>query len=481
MTEALLHTGIFALGLAFSLSAHRVIGVPFACAAAYPLGSLIWVLVGLVALVGPWPYARGVLVAGILAALAGAAVVWIRSTRPDLRSLSLGCACFALASMVFGHLNLAVLSVDSYHYIGIGRSLATFGELGPLASELTNYGVFQLLVQSASVFVGLEYLHAAAPLLAASGVACFVVLAQRGLIAMHGDPAGRRLAVGAALLGGVAALAMSAPYFMLAQALYIHTNYAAGVYLLLFCATFWLAELEDEPGWLPFAFAFLLAFSLQRLELPVFAVLFVVLASSECTLARGAVDRWLAIFVVVVVLWYLQLASGASEDTRLLTSQRAVGISVLVAAAFPLVRALRSPRLDRLRPWVPAVGVAAAGVGLLIASAANPEQMSESVGALLSHLRDPVWGLMWLAFPILAVAVVREPAIPLQRLFSHGCAAALLGIVLAGALRAGYHDGWTDSGNRMLTHVAPTLFFFFAVSLGRRFVASWAPAPLRQS
>ena len=49
MTEALLHTGIFALGLAFSLSAHRVIGVPFACAAAYPLGSLIWVLVGLVA------------------------------------------------------------------------------------------------------------------------------------------------------------------------------------------------------------------------------------------------------------------------------------------------------------------------------------------------------------------------------------------------------------------------------------------------
>ena len=81
--------------------------------------------------------------------------------------------------------------------------------------------------------------------------------------------------------------------------------------------------------------------------------------------------------------------------------------------------------------------------------------------------------MTWAAIPLLAVPAAFAAPVPLQRLFTHGCVATLLLIALAGVLRAGYHDGLTDSGNRMLTHVVPVYFFFFAVSLGRAPLVEW--------
>ncbi len=472
MTEAVLHALLFGLGLTYTLPASRETGLPFAVAAAYPVGLLLWVVAMLASLVAPVSLFPAALTVG-LALLAGVGLARTLSTLRQTRGgalgrLAAGCAGFLLAAILFSELNLAVLTVDSFTYIGAGRSLATFADPSALAGVLTNVGVFQVLVQSASIPIGVPYLHAASPLLAVSGIACFVVLGRRGRLALGDAPDPGRGPWRETAIVVLAAVAMASPYFMVAQALYVHTNYAAAIYLLLACATFWLAEVEDRDAWLPFAFAFLVAFSLQRLELPVYGALFAAIACAE----TSRQSRWLRwgpwLFALVIVPWYAYLSTLSSEETRLLAWDRALFVMTGVAALPVVAHLVRSGVARHLRPWLAPCAVGLPLAAVVASVAFVPERMEKTFSGLVSHFIHPAWGVTWLAILLLGIATLRARPIPLGRLFSHGGAASLCLIALTGAARAGgYHGGLTDSGNRMLTHLVPVAFFFFAVSLGR--------------
>jgi hypothetical protein len=194
-----------------------------------------------------------------------------------------------------------------------------------------------------------------------------------------------------AALATLATAAVAAPYFMLVQAVYIHDGYASAAFLFLFVACFWLADREQETRWLPFAFAFLFAFSTQRTETVLPALIFLGIACTQTTLPWRALTPWLVAYVVVMEAWYLELGRAVHDHWDLLTPGRTMLLMAALALLVPILAVARSERLAGLRPRWPGLAVALASIALVATFAIKPGPMLESGSVLVSHLVSGPW------------------------------------------------------------------------------------------
>ena len=459
-------------GLAWSLLGRSRLGIGFCCVAAYPLGLLFFVLQSLLFAFSPLPYRLGPMVATWAALFVLGVLVNVlrigrgeRATARDVALVGAVSTLFVLLALGIERINLSVLTYDSHMILLLGRSIAFHGGVAPDIGQglqgLASRGVFQLMVQAASVFVEKPYLHSA-PLIFA--IASWSLFGYLGLRALGGlAPFSGR----AAALVALTVCAMATPYFMLVQALYIHDNYATGMYLLFFCACFWLAEREQNPGFLPYAFGFLLAFSLQRVETPLVALMFWAIAHTQSTLPQRLLTAWFVAYASIVVLWHARLFGYVAADPDLLDPARVMLIVAATAAALPVALVVGLPRLAWLRRRVPLAILVSIGLGAIVISMLRPEQMMATGAAFLFNLQSTSWGGVWYAFPLLGILALLVPSVPFHQLFTYGAIAYLIVMFTLGLGEFSFRTGWGDSGNRMVTHVVPLLFFFFLLAYGR--------------
>jgi hypothetical protein len=108
-------------------------------------------------------------------------------------------------------------------------------------------------------------------------------------------------------------------------------------------------------------------------------------------------------------------------------------------------------------------------LALAAAIATAPEVMVTAADHMFQNLFT-IESLMWGYTPVmliaLAILVARAPRVPFDRLFAYGIPLLLLFIYTIVRFRDPYRVGWGDSGNRMLLHVVPLMFFYFALRLG---------------
>ena len=103
--------------------------------------------------------------------------------------------------------------------------------------------------------------------------------------------------------------------------------------MFAFAATWWLAELEDDTAYLPGAILFLIAYGLQRVEAPVFALPLAIVAVFPSKLPRRALTISLAVFCGWFALWYGEIVEpGSKRLTESRADLIALGMLLVLAA-----------------------------------------------------------------------------------------------------------------------------------------------------
>lgn len=464
MTQAGFFAAVYLVGLGFCLATGARRDPLLATALAFPAGLVMWVmgaLVGLAVDLGPVvPFGAGGLTVVGLAS-------WIVAVRREpIRSWRLIAALSVLsllAAALVTQLSLAKFSPDSRQFVRMAAVLASGGGLDDTAAFfLADRGVFCFLSLAASGLTGGDLLYGLAPVQAISFAALFGVVTARGL-AGEGVPTLVAWVVAVSVV-----VAVMSTYAISYHWVYIHANLGSSLYLFGFAGLYWLAERDGETGLLPAAFLCLIAFTLHRIEAPLFAAVFAVLATWPSRLPRRLLAAGLAVFGVLDAVWLVRLASAIPEGGDFLTPARAAalsGLCLVPIAGLPVVARLPHALVARLLAPVVLAGALAA---LALVFALAPEHMGRSVAALGANLlgvRLAVWGYLWWgALALSALALVTPPLRVGQPIFT-GIAVALIVMVLMSFLRPPYREGMGDSASRMCIHFAPLLFFFLALKL----------------
>lgn len=482
MTGLTFLVAVYVVGLCWVLPARSRLGPGFCCAVAYPFGSVLWVLGSLLLLWSPFRYSAASSAAGwgvlmVVGVLVNALGVHrgARFSGRDFGTLAVGTALFACAAALASWWNISSWSFDSKVIVSMGRSIAYYGEITPvIGRELASRNIFPVIVQGASIFVGLPYLYAAPPILAA----CFLVLfAQLGVRALA-HPSTPKAATWSLVI--LTTCTMGTTYTFIVHYFYLHDNFAAAVFLFLFAACFWFAEREQESAWLPFAFSFLLALSLVRVEAPLLALLFLLIAHSQSKLPARVLDSWVIAYAVAVEIWYAVLVHYMGDGghvlrpgPHILDPDRALLIMGAVPAVCIAALVLRAPRLAALRRRTPQLIAGILALAVVASLATDGERMLRSGQSVLNSMMDDRWGGAWyvfLGFGLLALAL---PRVGFHHVFTYGTFALLAFIYLISFYRAPYGADWYSTANRVLTSGVPLLYFYLLLAWGRVTLRGW--------
>lgn len=472
MTQPVLFALIYAAGLAFNLAWGPRRDALLSCALAFPCGLTIWVLGGVVGLASGAGHAPIFGAGALIAAVIGSVATGLsrRSAPPSWRVLAAGTGLFAAAAVLVSGFSLAKFSPDSHQFIRLATLFARGSGVDEVIPFLADRGIFTILSCAGSELAGVEFLYSLAPVVGLSMGALLAATTWRALAGQGVDGLHRALAT-----AGVTLAVMSA-FIVAYHTVYIHANFGSGLYLFGFGALYWMAERDDDTSLLAPAFLCLTAFSLHRVEAPLFAALFAVLAVWPSRLPRGPLAGGLLLFGAVTAGWLLPISGAIPPESHFLTPGRAVMLSLLSlvpAAGLLLTRRLPRRLFDRHLPHLLLIGSAA---GLVLFFALEPEHMEESVMAVAVNLLNPslgIWGYVWWAAIVLAVLSWATPTLPVGRPMLVGIAVSVIVVLVLGAFRIPYRIGIGDSASRMAMHFAPLLFFLYAM----RFVPPSAASP----
>lgn len=472
--------GLVVLGIGLGFPFKDRVPFPFICLTGYLWGALAWVLGGLLLLLLGLPYTLISTVIVLLLVCAGAMLVaarrgaWRLSRSEALWFISTLAASLVVSTLVT-RFNLSVVNNDSLSQIIVGRNLAHDGFTRWNQGVLTDWGVFLPLVQSASVFVGEDYLYAFQPTLSLSFVAVFVYLCYR---ATRHRIAGWQFAL--AIVPTLILLMGTA--FLIFQIFLVHNNFPSSTYLLVAVGCFWLGLREGDNGWLVFGIAGLLGFSLLRIEAPLFALMIGAFALSGNPLTAAARRRYSLPFLLILAVWYGHFLTVNSPVDGYLSPF----FALLFVGAFVLSAILLSSRIGVVEhtvlPNLHLLAVGAVVLMLVIGLATKPARMVDSLNSMLINtviLGDEVlayydwWGFTWYILLAMIPLFFVKPAIPYERFL---VLSSVMPIVLTLAIVVGrgpYRVSWEDSSHRMLTHVLPLFFLAFFVK------AAWILTPNR--
>lgn len=447
----------------------RVVAPPaalgFACCSGVLWGAALYGMLAGVVLTLGIPYtattmsvATGVLALGlVLVGLRGGRLRGVRMAPVAISVLV--CAAVTLAATA---LRITPMTPDSSGQVMMGRSLALYGGFDPELSNafpgrdigwFSNYGALLPILQSTALFVGLPYHPALSETLMASLLATLIFGVQAGLRRMG--------ASGGAWIAALLCAALLSSCAFAAHVFYVHNSMPSGAYLLLFFLCGWLGLRDGEPRWFALASLAIVPFCMLRLEAPLFAMLYLALLLSHPQISY---KHRLAIALAplcFVLMWYETLARVAGTAAYMLTPQRmrllmmllaAFGVFVGLSAWRPLERVLRAaPRLSVLAGLV-----ALAGVWLV-----KPEHSMNSAASVLMNLSETgSWAALWMFIGLLVMLAPAMSAIPFERFIKTGLGVSVLLIFALGSQKNPYRLGFSDSANRMLMHLVPTLGLF---------------------
>jgi hypothetical protein len=238
---------------------------------------------------------------------------------------------------------------------------------------------------------------------------------------------------------------------------YIHVNIISALYMYLF--VFALVKMQQQPkrSYALLALLSLIAFSLLRLEAPLFAI--VILLVTSFWQGWSYVNRLKLIipFVVLSVAWYARVYFILPEDPDLLTKELAIAfIAVLIGfGLFTVVSNLKV--LDSIAQRTPFMTLIGLVLASIILTMIKPEHMLRSLENIIRNiLVAGDWGLTWYVIFFLATELyfARRSATEHHWMFMVLVTYMLLVYNLA-YFRVPYRIGADDSANRLVLQALP--------------------------
>ncbi len=466
MMQVPLYLALFAVGALCNLALGPRRDGALVGALAFPCGLAVWVVSMTVAVAVGVPLGTGF----ALAAIAGAGLLFAalaaRRGLPDravLRDAAVCLVLFTAGAIALATFSTAKLSTDSHHILRLAHLLGNGAPLDQtVAAYVSDRGVFTVLSYATGDLIGVEFLYALAPTVGLSYAMLLAVGGYRMARAAGASPRAATAAVSLALA------ALLSAYLASYHLVYVHTNQGSALYLAAFVLLVWLAEACDEPAHLAPAFLCLTAFALHRIEAPVFAGLFVVMAIVPARLPRRALAAPFAAYTAVSCAWLARLAASVPVDSPFLSSSRALALAAATAACFAAWVLAGAAPLRRAAAYLPGLTAALVVTALAAAFVLRPAHMATSLDALaadLFGLELGAWGITWWAVAACAVLAFFLPPLAAGRsLFLAVPLAAAVTLLLA-VPRAPYRVGMGDSANRMFLHYLPLAMLYLVVKL----------------
>ena len=466
MSQVLFLMGLYGFGVYFSLLFTRQLAVLLIGISGFLWGALFWVLGGMTLLMLQLPYTSASMAILFIILVIGISLLHFKNktwqiSRREMIYLITMALVFLGVLILASQYNLSIASTDSIIYIVTGRRIPYEGFSQSVMVELADRGGFLPLLQSASVFLGDDYIFAAQPAFGLSLAGIYFYLTQRILGHLLND---KRLALSLSILSG---LVLFSTYFVVFQTFYIHTNIICAVYLFLSVCGFWLASVEEKDSWVIVGMISLLGFSLARLESPVFALPFLVLLISWGKIPYRILLVSILPYLTYLIIWYLYLSRGVGDVDLTLDQPRTLAVIGVLAACIILVL---FSKVNWIKRWVlPHLPMIMLGVLVLVVAIMfiqKPEHMYTSMKVILKNvLESGRWGITWVVFSFLVFISLFWPGSLREAYFFYGISSFLLLLLAISYFRVPYRVGWGDSANRMLTHILPILILYGLINL----------------
>lgn len=468
MSQVLFLIGLYGFGVYFGLLFKRQLPLVLIVITGFLWGALFWVLGGMTLLILTIPYTAASMSILFIILVIGISILHARNktwqlSRRELIYISAFALVYLLILLLANQFNFSVASTDSIIYILTGRRIPYEGFSQSVMVELADRGAFLPLLQSASVFLGDDYIYAAQPAFGLSLAGIYFYLSHRILGHLHSD---KRLALTLSILSG---LVLFSTYFVVFQTFYIHTNLICAVYLFLSVCGFWLASVEGEDSWMIVGMLALTGFSLARLESPVFALVFLVLLISYGKIPYRIRLVSILPYLISLIIWYFYLLRGVGDVDLTLDQTRILAIIGALAAVIFLVIFSEVNWIKRwVLPHLPKImlGVLVLVVAFMVIQ--KPEHMYTSMKVTLKNvLESGRWGITWVVFALLFLISLFRPGFLREEYFFYGISSFLLLLLAISYFRVPYRVGWGDSANRMLVHILPTISLYVMMRVGQ--------------
>ncbi len=331
-----------------------------------------------------------------------------RWNRSAIQAAVIGALGFAALCFPFCNWNFSSFSYDSHMFVMYGRAIGADGQLSlDMLQHLDKWGMFQVVAHAMCAFVKQDYLYGLAPAFAVSMLATFAVVLGEALGEMRLEKRHRVLWMGLAV-----AVLLAIPIFRF-HVVYIHSNMGSAGYLLFFVALFWLAEVKNDPAFLPLACLSLLSFTVLRVEAAPYAIAFLVATVMDSRLPRLELLRWYLACTAVLVAWFSLLALNVPADSVYLTPTKCLLFATAFALLFAYWLVKDRPVIRHLTRNLTLIVVVACGLGIAYAAVTHGDNMRESGSIWLGDLwRSPWWAWIWKIVVILFVVGLFVPAPP---------------------------------------------------------------------
>jgi hypothetical protein len=248
------------------------------------------------------------------------------------------------------------------------------------------------------------------------------------------------------------------------HAFYIHVNIISALYMYL--SVFALVKMQQQPGRANelLALLSLIAFSLVRLEAPLFAI--VILLVTSFRQGWSYVNRLKLIipFVVFFVVWYARVYFILPEAPDLLTKELVIAfISVLVGfGLFAVVSGLKVlDSIVKRTPFLTLIGLVLVSIIFTIIKPDHMLGSLESIGRNI--LVDGDWGLTWYVIFFLATELYFASRDARER---HWMFMVLVTYILLvynlAYFTNSYRIGATDSANRLVLQALPLVLLYLS-------------------
>jgi hypothetical protein len=478
MAQVWFIVGLYVLGVLIGLLFSKHIPFPFIAATGILWGGLSYSLLAFIALVVD-VYTPMLMLAilGLLAAFLIVLNIHRGAFRLDRQALIwlAGTLCFfILAALLFEGNNVSKAhELDPQSQILVGRSLAEEGFAEWNTQQLSSWGFLLVSIQSASVFLGVDYLYAFQPIYGLT----FLLTFSTGLYYVLAEQINERKTL--ILVAGICTLLLFSTYGIVLQMEFINTNLISAVYLFTVFTAFWMGLKRQEHCWLSIAMLALTGFTLARTEAPVFAVIILILVLGTGRLSYRERLTFFLPYLSIFVLRYLHMVFTVGAGSIILNSARILILLGLLIVFTLLVLGsgiefIETKLLPRLHIVMPAVF----GAALVAVIAVRPDLMLVSIRSFSLNLLflTSFWGVIWYFFFIQIVLSGYQPSFEYERLFTVFIPCFFMVLLTMAYFRTPYGYYWHDSSNRIAAHIAPIILLYLAMKYSWGLFARPEPA-----
>ena len=377
----------------------------------------------------------------------------------DLAQFLLILSVFSLTIFFTSNFNFSNATNDSYGQIVSGKYLAHSGLLwSSRQTFLSSSGIFLPIILSNELFLNVSYFQTLSPVIAVSLLFCYSSLTYNFLR----EITNKKNAIFSVILSTIL---LFRPYIISYYSTYLHVNLMVSLFLFIGTVTSFLYARTKEHQWLFLSFLAFVASALSRVEGPFYSLIFIMLLSINPKIRYKIRLKFTISYVVIITLWYLNIARLIGDYSYILNSSRIfaiIGIHILWIIVMMLLEKLKIPssiknNLDRYMLFVFLLT-------LVFAFLIKPEHMLTSAEHFFTNLyRQGNWSMAWVLITILLVFSIQLKLPSDYRRLITGIICCICFILLLSFLRSSYRLDWTDSGNRMMVHLYPLVIFCITI------------------